>query len=351
MIIEDDRCRGHGGHSKRPKRKPRLALIFTGGTIAMRADRRRGGVVPALKGREILRQVPGISRLCALTVHDFGQYPGPHMTPALMMDLSCLVRGYLVRSDIAGAVVTHGTDTLEETAYLLDLTVASDKPVVVAGAMKDCTELGWDGPANLLGAVRTALSPEARGKGVLVFLNDRINSASEVTKTNTESFETFASPELGPLGWVDQDRVAFYRQPLLRESYRTDCIEPHVDLIKTAAGMDDRLIRFAVDTGARGLVVEGMGRGNVPPAVVPGIAHALGRGIPVVLCSRCLGGRVLDTYAYPGGGRQLRRLGVILGGHLPGQKARIKLMVLLGMGWDRERIKQAFERNEYCLRG
>lgn len=330
------------------RKKPKLALIFTGGTIAMKADRARGGIVPALKGRDIVSQVPGLSGLCSIEVRDFGQYPGPHMTPALMMELSRLVRGYLRRPDISGAVVTHGTDTLEETAYLLDLTVGSKKPVVVAGAMKDCTELGWDGPSNLLGAVRTALAPEARDKGVLVFLNDRINSASEVTKTNTESFETFASPELGPLGWVDRDRVAFYRQPLFRESYRTDRLESRVDLVKMAAGMDDRLLRFSVDSGARGLVVEGMGRGNVPPSVVPGIAYALQRRVPVVLCSRCLGGRVLDAYAYEGGGRQLRRMGVILGGHLPGQKARIKLMVLLGMGMDAGRIKDEFERREYA---
>lgn len=329
------------------KEKPKLSMIFTGGTIAMKQDPGRGGIVPALKGRDIIRQVPGLSGLCSIELLDFGQYPGPHMTPRLMLDLSKLVRKCLRKPGVAGAVVTHGTDTLEETAYLLDLTVGSGKPVVVAGAMKDCTELGWDGPANLLGAARTALAPEARGKGVLVFLNDRINSASEVTKTNTESFETFASPELGPLGWVDRDRVAFYRQPLFRESYRAERIEPAVDLIKTAAGMDDRLIRHSVDSGARGLVIEGMGRGNVPPAVVPGIAHALAKSIPVVLCSRCIGGRVLDEYAYEGGGRQLRRMGVILGGHLPGHKARIKLMVLLGMGMKTPAIKQAFERREY----
>ncbi len=329
------------------KVKPKLSVVFTGGTIAMKADSRRGGIVPALKGRDIVRQVPGLSGLCSIEVIDFGQYPGPHMTPARMMDLSRLVRGYLGRPDISGAVVTHGTDTLEETAYLLDLTLGSRKPVVVVGAMKDCTELGWDGPANLLGAARTALAPEARGKGVLVFLNDRINSSSEVTKTNTESFETFASPELGPLGWVDDDRVVFYRKPLFREYYRVGEIEPRVDLFKICAGMDSRFLRYAVDSGSRGLVIEGMGRGNVPPAVVPGIKYAIEKGLPVVLCSRCIGGRVLDTYAYEGGGRQLRRLGAILGGHLPGQKARIKLMVLLGMGMKPGPIKRAFERHEY----
>lgn len=332
--------------SRQPIRR-KLAIVFTGGTIAMKASKRHDGAVPALKGRDLLKQVPQLSRLCALEVHDFGQYPGPHMTPQLMLELAGVVKQYLARKDITGVIVTHGTDTLEETAYFLDLSLASQKPVVVVGAMKDCTELGWDGPSNLVGAARTALSAQARGKGVLVFLNDGINSAGEVTKTNTESFETFRSPDLGPLGWVDHDRVVFYRQPLYRESYRVNAIEPRVDLLKMAVGMDDRMIRFAVGTGARGIVIEGMGRGNVPPAVVPGIADAITRGIPVILCSRCIGGRVLDTYAYEGGGRQLRKLGVILGGHLPGQKARIKLMILLGQGMIVAEVKRAFESREY----
>ena len=330
----------------RSERK-KLAIVFTGGTIAMKASKRQGGAVPALKGRDILRQVPALKKLCALEVHDFGQYPGPHMTPQLMLDLTAVVKQYLAKPDITGVIVTHGTDTLEETAFFLDLALDSQKPVVVVGAMKDCTELGWDGPSNLVGAARTALAPEARGKGVLVFLNDGINSAGEVTKTNTESFETFRSPDLGPLGWVDHDRVVFYRQPLYREYHPVKKIEPRVDLFKMAVGMDDKLIRFSVDFGARGLVIEGMGRGNVPPSVVPGIEYAIKKGLPVILCTRCIGGRVLDTYAYQGGGAQLRKLGVILGGHLPGQKARIKLMILLGQGLKVSQIKQAFEHIEY----
>lgn len=337
--------------NKKAKGRPRIVIIFTGGTIAMKADRQKGGTVPSLKGRDLIAQVPGISRLAAVKVHDFGQYPGPHMTPALMLDLSRLVQRYLSQKDICGAIVTHGTDTLEETAFLLDLCLDTRKPVVVVGAMKDCTELGWDGPANLMGAARTTVSPEARNKGVLVFLNNTINSAGEVTKTSTDSFETFRSPDLGPLGWVDQDRVLFYRQPLYREHHPVRQIEPRVELFKMAVGMDDRLIRYAVDSGAKGLVIEGMGRGNVPPSVVPGIEYAISQDLPVVLCSRCIGGRVLGTYAYEGGGAQLRKVGVILGGHLPGQKARIKLMVLLGRGLRGDRIKEAFECIEYSCIG
>ncbi|MDI6740834.1 MAG: asparaginase [Candidatus Edwardsbacteria bacterium] len=324
-----------------------LAIVFTGGTIAMKASKRKGGAVPSLKGRDILAQVVDVSRLAQITVHDFGQYPGPHMTPQLMLQLLKIVKKYVDKKDVAGVIVTHGTDTLEETAYFLDLSLQTRKPVVVVGAMKDCTELGWDGPSNLVGAVRTALAPEAANKGVLVFLNDTINSAGEVTKTSTDSFETFRSLDLGPLGWVDQDRVLFYRQPLFRENYPVKKIEPRVDLFKMAVGMDDRMLRYSISSGARGLVIEGMGRGNVPPAVVPGIRAAVNKEIPVILCSRCIGGRVLDAYAYEGGGRQLRRLGAILGGLLPGQKARIKLMILLGQGMSEPEIKRAFERREY----
>jgi L-asparaginase len=317
----------------------------------MKTDRDKGGAVPALKGRDILKLLPAINRNFKIEVCDFGQFPGPHITPEMMLEISNITQRYLARQDIRGAIITHGTDTLEETAYFLDLTINSPKPVVVVGAMKDCTELGWDGPANLMGAARTAVSPEARNKGVLVFLNNTINSAGEVTKTSTDTFETFRSPDLGPLGWVDQDRVLFYRQPLYREHHPVKKIEPRVDLFKMAVGMDDRLIKYAVDSGARGLVIEGMGRGNVPPSVVPGIEYAVKKGLPVVLCSRCIGGRVLGTYAYPGGGARLTRLGVILGGHLPGQKARIKLMILLGRGMKGPGIKEAFECREYFCAG
>ena len=329
------------------KIRPKIAIIFTGGTISMKSSKKSGGAVPAFKGRDILKLLPVINKNFKIEVHDFGQYPGPHITPEMMLEISILAKKYLIKSDIKGVIITHGTDTLEETAYFLDLTINSPKPVVVVGAMKDCTELGWDGPANLMGAARTAVSPDARNKGVLVFLNNTINSAGEVTKTSTDSFETFRSPDLGPLGWVDQDRVLFYRQPMYREHYKVKKIQPWVELFKMAVGMDSKLIRYAIDSGAKGLVVEGMGRGNIPPDVVPGIEYAIKNGLPVVLCSRCIGGRVLGTYAYPGGGAQLIKKGVLLGGHLPGQKARIKLMILLGKGMNIAQIKKAFECREY----
>src|SRR5262249_8826502 len=149
---------------------------------------------------------------------------------------------------------------------------------------------------------------------------------SEVTKTHTESIGTFQSPDFGLLGIVDKDRVLILRRPAFHEHIETDAVDTRVDLIKAAAGVDDRLIRYAVDSGAHGLVVEALGRGNIPAYAMPGIEYAISRNLPVVIVSRCLRGRVLDTYGYSGGGHEMRKMGVILGGYLSGQKARIKLM-------------------------
>ena len=146
--------------------KKRLAIVFTGGTISMKYDPAIGGAVPALSGREILDLVQGVDEVADAEVIEFGRYPGPHMTLPRMMELSSVVRATLEREDIVGVVVTHGTDTLEETAYLLDLTTASDKPVVLVGAMRNSSEMGWDGPPNLLSAMRVAASESARGLGV-----------------------------------------------------------------------------------------------------------------------------------------------------------------------------------------
>src|SRR5688572_6048765 len=178
----------------------RIAIYFTGGTISMRVDPKLGAAIPALSGKEIVGNVPELSQLADLEIIDYGRYPGPHWTLPLMMDLSLKVRETLARQEIEGIVITHGTDSLEETAFLLDLTIESDKPVVFVGAMRNSSEAAWDGPPNLLSAVRVALAPSSRGKGVMVVMNDTVLAASEVTKTHTESFDAFQSPDFGPLG-------------------------------------------------------------------------------------------------------------------------------------------------------
>jgi len=265
------------------------------------------------------------------------------MTPQLMLDLARAVESRLSDAAVAGVVVTHGTDTLEETAYLLDLVLNTEKPVIFVGAMRNSSELSWDGPGNLRSAVRVAAADNARGLGVLVVMNDQLIAASEATKTHTELTDTFQSRDFGPLGIVDKDRIIVTRRPTRREHIACEVLEERVDLVKVSAGSDGRFIDFAVDSGASGIVIEGLGRGNVTVATLPAIERAVKAGLPVVITSRCPRGRVLDTYAYEGAGRQLKRMGVILGGMTPSHKARIRLMLGLGAGWSVDQARKSFE--------
>ena len=320
-----------------------IAIYFTGGTISMKFDPAIGAAVPALSGKEILDNVPGLAEIADVEIIDYGRYPGPHMVPRVMIDLSIRVRETLARSDVDGVVITHGTDTLEETAYLLDLTLASDKPVVLVGAMRVISDIGWDGPANLLSAIRVAASENARGLGVLVVLNDTVLAAAEATKTHTESFDAFQSPNFGPLGVVDKGEVIIRRDSIGREHLDTNEIAEPVCLIKMAAGTESLMIDACVRADAKGIVVEGLGRGNVPPDCVASIRRAISLGIPVVLTSRCLRGRVFESYGYEGGGKQLRNLGVIFADYMSGHKARIKLMLALSLTLDLSEVRAIFE--------
>jgi L-asparaginase len=324
--------------------KPRIATFFTGGTISMRIDPATGGAIPALSGEEIIALVPELEDIAEFDVINFALWPGPHVTPARMMDLAGKLKEKLADNKITGAVITHGTDTLEETAYLLDLVIDNEKPIVLVGAMRNSSELSWDGPANLRSAVRVAIDPKARGLGVIVAMSDQLIAAADATKTHTESTGTFQSRDSGPIGIVDKDRVIVMRLLFQREHIATARIDERVDVIKMFAGADGRFIDFAVDDGAQGLVIEALGRGNVTVASLPAIERAIGKGLPVVITSRCPRGRVLDTYAYEGAGRQLKRMGAILGGMLSSHKARIKLMLMLGAGWGIEQIRESFER-------
>ncbi|AAK79680.1 L-asparaginase [Clostridium acetobutylicum] len=327
----------------------KVAVIFNGGTISMKFDSRVKAAVPALSGEEIMSMVTGIEKFAEIESFNFSEEPGPHMTPEKMMELSNFIKDILKRDDIVGAVVTHGTDSLEETAYFLDLTIKNEKPVVVTGSMRNSSELGYDGPANLSAAICTAISEESRNKGVLVCFSDELNSASEVTKVHSMHLNAFESPDFGPLGIVDTNKPIFYRDKVYNDYIETSSVESKVALIKTAVGMNSDFIDFAVEKGYKGIVIEAMGRGNVPPYMVEGIERALKKNVPVVLVSRCYKGRVLDSYGYHGGGKELRNIGVIFGDNLPGQKARIKLMLALGKTKDLEKIRNIFEEDFYRI--
>lgn len=325
----------------------KIAVIFNGGTISMKVDPKLKAAVPTLTGEEIMSMVTGIEGYAQIESHTFSALPSPQVTPKMMLELSKFIGEFVAREDIDGVVVTHGTDTLEETAYLVDLTLNTNKPVVFTGSMRSGSELGYDGPSNLAASICTAISDEAKGRGVLVCFNGDLNCASEVTKANSMALNAFRTPNFGPIGMVDNNKVLFYRNSINKEGVAIEAIESRVALIKCAAGMDSRYIDFCIDQGDKGIVLEAMGRGNIPPQMVKGVKRAIEKGIPVVVVSRCFEGRVFESYGYEGGGKQLRNLGVIFGDTLPGQKARIKLMVALSATKDIERIKAAFERERY----
>lgn len=325
----------------------KVVVIFNGGTISMKVDEKIKAAVPNLTGEEIMSMVTGIESYAEVESYTFSSLPSPHVTPDIMLELSNYIKGFLKRDDVDGVVITHGTDSLEETAYFLQLTIKSEKPVVVTGSMRNSSELGYDGPANLAASICTATSKEARNRGVIVCLNNELNCASEVTKSHSMHLNTFQSPEFGPIGIVDSNEVRFYRENPTKEYIETDKIETNVQLIKACAGMDGTLIDFCVENGAKGIVIEGMGRGNLPPAMAKSVEKAIKKEVAVILVSRCYKGRVLDSYGYEGGGKQLRKMGVIFGDSMPGQKARIKLMIALGKTNSLKEIREIFEVGKY----
>ncbi len=325
----------------------KVAVVFNGGTISMKVDPRIKAAVPGLTGEEIMSMVTGIENYADIESYTFSSLPGPHMTPEIMLELSRYIQNLLDREDIDGVVVTHGTDSLEETAFLVDLTINSSKPVVFTGSMRSSSELGYDGPSNLAAAICTAISEEAQQRGVLVCLNGELNCASEVTKANSMSLNAFRTPNFGPIGIVDNNKVIFYRNSVEKQWIPIDKITASVSLIKCVAGMDSRFINFCLDQGDKGIIIEAMGRGNIPPLMVDGIKKAMENGTAVVIVSRCFEGRVFDSYGYHGGGKELRNLGVIFGDNLPGQKARIKLLVALSHTEDMDEVRQIFEKGLY----
>lgn len=320
----------------------KIAVVFNGGTISMKLDERIKAAVPGLTGEEIMAMVTGIEEYAEIEAYSFSSMPSPHMTLDSMMELSKFIKQLINREDIEGVVVTHGTDTLEETAYLLDLTIRTDKVVVITGAMRSSSELGYDGPFNLAASICTAISEEAKGRGVLVCFNGELNSASEVTKANSMSLSAFKTPNFGPIGIVDNNNVIFYRNTTKSDTYSIEEIKCDVQLIKCVAGMDSKYLNFLIDEGCKGIVIEALGRGNVPPFMMDGIKRALKENIPVVIVSRCFEGRVFESYGYEGGGKMLKDLGVIFGDTLPGQKARIKLILAVSQGLQIDEIRMRF---------
>ncbi len=325
-----------------------VAIIATGGTIAERTDPKTGGAVPAVSAKDLVAAVPGLAEVANIGVYQFSNIDSSQMTPRDWAGLSVALDEILSRPGISGAVVTHGTDTMADGAFFVDVTLKSNKPVVFTGAMNDASSPNPDGPGNLHDAVVQVLSPNAQNWGVSVTLNRYINSARHVRKTQTTNVQTFNSGEKGYLGYVFDNHVQRLNDRLHRVRVRLpDPLPktlPDVPLIMAYAGSDGRLLRHAVDTGAKGIVVNGVGAGNVNAEVFDAIKYALAKNIPVVIATRVYHGSVEPIYGDAGGGDTLQKIGCILAGNLPATKARLLLMIgLLNPDADQESLRNLFE--------
>lgn len=323
--------------------KKKIQIIFTGGTISMQRhpDNKQANIVN--NHEALIHNIQDELSQIEIRSHLFSLKPSPAMSPVDMLNLAKLTESFLNDEDIDGVVITHGTDTLEESAYLLDLYLDHEKPVVFTGSMRSYSDLGYDGLSNLVSSILVAADEKSCDKHVLVCLNDEINTAREVTKSHTLALDTFKSLEFGPIGIIEQDNVIYTRHLFLDvPKLRTDHLEDNVALIKVVAGMSSDLLNLLIDHQVKGIVIEALGRGNVPPQMVPGIQKAIDKNIPVLLTSRCPIGRVLDNYGYEGGGYHLQQLGVIFTKNLNGQKARIQLMLALGITKDIDTLKSYF---------
>ena len=325
------------------KRGAAVHIITTGGTIASRVDPLTGGAVPAVDAAELVALTPSLrDHADEVRVTDFGMLQSWNIGPDVMLRIAGVARDALRDDAVAGVVVTHGTDTMEETAFALDLLIDSVKPVVVTGAMRNASNPGFDGPRNLSAAVRVAMDADARERGALVVMNDEIHAARFVTKTHTTAFGTFASPETGAVGLIDDRGVWFRWRPDPSPRLSPARADTNVHLVKMAAGADGLLLRALLEARVGGVVIEASGAGNVSDVWHEPIAALIASSIPVVLVSRCLTGRIVPVYGGPGGGRTLSTLGVIDGGWLSGPKARVALSLALGSGMDAEELRRFF---------
>ncbi|MDR2787639.1 MAG: asparaginase [Candidatus Accumulibacter sp.] len=333
-----------GCHSRE---EPIVQFIATGGTIAMKIDPVTKGVVPAITGDDLMQSVPDASRYARIEVNNFSRMSANHINDTWWARLTQAVTDALSRSEVAGVVIAQGTDTMEETAWWLDLTVSSEKPVVLIGAQRNASSPDFDGPRNLLNAIRIAVCQEARGKGVMVSMNNQINAARSVTKTHTANVETFQGGNFGWLGEVWDDRVVFSRAPLRRMhfSIKKGKEWPSVHIFPMYVGADGMFIRHAVDNGTQGIVIQAVGMGNMNVSMFEAVKYALEREVPVVIATRVPNGRTMPVYGFEGGGKTTFDAGAIMAGDLNPQKAKILLTLLLHNGIrDCTALREVFER-------
>lgn len=319
----------------------KLLLIHTGGTISMSQDETNKVVTnsdnPISNHKDIIKQYADVTEITPFNV------PSPHMNIKYVETLKHIIEDASRNENYDGFVITHGTDTLEETAYLLDLTINVSKPITITGAMRSSNEIGSDGLYNFISAIRVASSDNAADMGVMVVFNDEIHTARNVTKTHTSNTNTFQSPNHGPLGVVTKNSVQFHHKPYEHLVLNDINHDLNIPLVKAYMGMNNDVLNFYSEHQVDGIIIEGLGQGNLPPTCLEGLEKCLDKEIPVVLVSRSFNGIVGPIYAYEGGGATLAEKGVVFSNGLNGPKARLKLLVGLSNQLNANQLKKYFE--------
>lgn len=317
----------------------KLLIIHTGGTISMERD--SDGNVVETKEHPLQHTIEADGSSLYVDELNIFQIPSPHITFDHMILLKDTI---LENSDkYDGFVITHGTDTMEETAYFIDSTVSISKAIVFTGAMRSSNETGADGPYNLRSALHVAAHEQAQNQGVLVVMNDQIHQARYVTKRSASSVDAFESVNVGPIGTVLQQNVTFLGHVTKQSTLPVSKISKKVLLFKAYVGMTEELFAGIHHSTVDGIVIEALGQGNLPPAVVPAIEKMVKGGLPVIITTRCPEGFVIPTYNYTGGGVDLKGKGVIFATQLNGPKARIQLLLQLENNATKLELEQAFQ--------
>ena len=316
----------------------KILVLHTGGTISMQADD-SGAVVTSQDNpmNHVSNPLEGVE------VHalDFFNLPSPHIKPKHMLALYQKIKEEADRYD--GFVITHGTDTLEETAYFLDTMEVPHKPIVLTGAMRSSNELGSDGVYNYLSALRVASDDKAADKGVLVVMNDEIHAAKYVTKTHTTNVSTFQTPTHGPLGLIMKHEILYFKTAEPRVRFDLDRIQGLVPIIPVYAGMTEELLDLLPVDQLDGLIIQAFGAGNVPKETSQKLNALIQEGLPIALVSRCFNGIAEPVYAYEGGGVCLQKAGVFFVKELNAQKARLKLLIAINAGLTGDELRAYME--------
>lgn len=312
----------------------------------MRKDR-YGKAVPAVSGFDLLESLPNLRKETEWGVIDFSNVASCNMSPEKMLGLAQIVENNFQDSSIKGVIITHGTDTLEETAYFLDLTIRDARPIILTASQRDASERDSDGPRNLRNAMLIAKNVQAVGRGVVIALNEEIHAARDVRKLHTSHVDAFNSGESGALGAIDNEEVIWYRKPEPSVKFGIPQRLANIAICKAFTGMSPSILECLLNETngtIEGLVIEAFGRGNLPPELMPTIHQFIARKIPVVVTSRCLFGRTAPAYGYPGGGADLERAGAWFASDLSTEKVRILMSIALGQGMEPQELKETLVR-------